>query len=151
MLTTVRLSWNKVLLKTKISVLKQIQSCSEVCIWWIAGSADQASDINLKPRSLNEWFEYVDYVRQRFLPFIDSGDITTVDEIIHLYGNNSLTATPELCVTFLVSDMRATCPLDEMTRVAASVSQSPIYRFQVGVNCCVKWFHVHTVWLRVVE
>jgi len=75
---------------------------------------------------------YDDYIHQRFQPFIDSSDIETVDEILRLYSvNTSAAATPELCVTSLVSDMRATCPLDEMTRVAASVSQSPIFRFQV--------------------
>jgi len=85
------------------------------------------------PKSLNNW-KYVDYVHQRFLPFIDNSDIGTVDEILRLYSINSSTATPELCVTSLVSDMRATCPLDEMARVAASVSRSPIYRFQVREN-----------------
>jgi len=90
------------------------------------------------PRSLNKWFEYDDYVRQRFMPFIARHDVTTVEDIIQLYGVNSSTATPELCVTSLVSDMRATCPLDEMARVAASVSKSPIYRYQVGVSSCVK-------------
>jgi len=86
------------------------------------------------PKSLNRWFEttYVDYVHQRFVPFIDNSDIPAVDEILRLYSVNLSTAvTPELCVTSLVSDMRATCPLDEMARVAASVSQSPVYRYQV--------------------
>jgi len=82
---------------------------------------------------------YIDYVNQCFQPFIDNNDITVayvtdVNEILRLYNIDSSTATPELCVTSLVSDMRATCPLDEMTRVAASVSQSPVYRFQVCGN-----------------
>jgi len=112
-------------------------------MWWFAGSADQASDIKLVPRSLNKW-TYVDYVRQRFLPFTDSSDIT-VDEILRLYGVNSSTTTPEMRVTSLVSDMRSTCPLDEMARVAANVSRSPINRFQVRVNNCVKLFRVRRV------
>jgi len=74
----------------------------------------------------------VDFVRQRFLPFVDSSDIESVSDVLHLYSVNSLTAaTPELSVTSLVSDLRATCPLDEMMRVAASFGHSPVYRFQV--------------------
>jgi len=66
------------------------------------------------------------------MPFIDNYDIEDVDEILRLYSvNSSSTTTPELCVTSLVSDMRATCPLDEMARVVANVSRSPIYRYQV--------------------
>jgi len=66
------------------------------------------------------------------MPFIENYDIEDVSEILRLYSVNwSLTTAPELCVTSLVSDMRATCPLDEMTRVAANVSRSPVYRFQV--------------------
>jgi len=90
--------------------------------------------------------KYIDYVHQRFLPFIENSDIETVGDILQLYSVNSSTATtPELCVTSLVSDVRATCPLDEMARVAASVSQSPIYRFQVCGNGGVKWFYANSL------
>ena len=107
-------------------------------VWWHAGSADQANDVKPMPTSLTEWIKttYVDYVHQRFQPFIDSSDIPNVDEILRLYSIDTSTATPELCATSLVSDMRATCPLDEMARVAANVSQSPVYRFQVCGNIC---------------
>jgi len=103
------------------------------------------------PQTLAKWHvaNYIDYVHQRFMPFIDNYDIEDVDKILRLYSVNTST-TPELCVTSLVSDMRATCPLDEMMRVAANVSQSAIYRFQVQT-------HTHpftgplsrTTWVRV--
>jgi len=107
---------------------------------WYAGSADQASDIKLTPSSLSHWHQmnYVDYIHQRFLPFVATSDIESVDDILRLYGVSSSTAattiTPELCVTSVVSDLRATCPLDEMVRVAAGYSQSPVYRFQVKIK-----------------
>lgn len=67
------------------------------------------------------------------MPFVDNYDIEGIGGILRLYRVNSSSATtPELCVTSLVSDIRATCPLDEMARVAANVSRSPVYRFQVS-------------------
>ena len=92
------------------------------------------------PQTLAKWHvaNYVDYVHQRFMPFIDNYDIEDVDKILRLYSVNTST-TPELCVTSLVSDMRATCPLDEMMRVAANISQSAIYRFQVQTHTPVYW------------
>ena len=88
----------------------------------------------------------MDYVKQRFMPFVENNDIETIDDILRLYSVNSSTAmTPELCVTSMVSDMRATCLLDEMARVAASVSRSPIYRFQVCGNGCMKWFYANSL------
>jgi len=98
------------------------------------------------PRSLNKWYEmkYVDYIKQRFQPFVDNSDIRSVERILRLYSVDlSTAATPELCVTSLVSDIRATCPLDEMARVAASVSQSPLYRFQVCRSSCVRQFYAN--------
>jgi len=101
----------------------------------LLGSSDQASDVEVMAKSLHKWIElkYADYIRQRFVPFVENSDIATADEILRLYSVDSSCSPPEHCVASLVSDMRATCPLDELARVAASVARSPIYRFQVRI------------------
>lgn len=62
-----------------------------------------------------------------------------IEQVYELYNIRSPTSDPELSDATLVSDMRATCPIDEIARVAARASKSPVYRFQV-------WFiNVHCV------
>jgi hypothetical protein len=93
------------------------------------GSAAQATDV----QKLNDWqqYNYVDYVHQRLMSFSD----LDIEQVFQLYDIRSPVSDPELCDATLVSDIRATCPIDEMARVAASASKSPVYRFQVCVGC----------------
>ena len=91
---------------------------------FIAGTAAQASD-----NKLNNWlqYNYLDYVTQRLSSF----DQLDIDQVLQLYNITTEMTDVELCDSTLVSDIRATCPVDEMSRVAANVSKSPVYRYRV--------------------
>jgi hypothetical protein len=89
------------------------------------GSASQATDL-LKLNDMLQ-YNYADYVNQRLMSFSD----VDIEQVYELYGIHSTALDPELCDATLVSDMRATCPIDEMSRVAANASRSSVYRYQV--------------------
>jgi len=90
------------------------------------GSAAQATDVH----KLNDWqqYNYADYVHQRLMSFND----IDIEQVYELYNIRSPASDPKLSDATLVSDIRATCPIDEIARVAAQASKSPVYRFQVG-------------------
>jgi hypothetical protein len=91
----------------------------------LTGSAAQATDL-LKLNDMLQ-YNYADYVNQRLMSFSD----VDISQVYELYDIHSAGLDPELCDATLVSDMRATCPIDEMARVAANASRSPVYRYQV--------------------
>jgi carboxylesterase type B len=90
----------------------------------LISSAAQLTDIMLTPGHLDKW-QVEDYIKQRMQPFTD--DIN-LDDVFDLYP---VSESAEWCITTLVSDMRASCPLDQMAHVAAFNSHSPVYRYQV--------------------
>jgi hypothetical protein len=100
------------------------------CFMMCTGSAAQATDL-LKLNDMLQ-YNYADYVNQRLMSFSD----VDIEPVYELYGIHSADLDPELCDATLVSDMRATCPIDEMARVAANASRSPVYRYQVCSTAC---------------
>ncbi|KAI4880926.1 hypothetical protein NFI96_010190 [Prochilodus magdalenae] len=100
---------------------------------FVVGTTEQETDFSpfLKNISTWTWGDYEWFVREKLLPFGED----VVSKALTLYNSSApcpiVNRCPERLYTTLVSDIRVSCPNNDLAKRAADALKSPVYRYQV--------------------
>lgn len=100
---------------------------------FVVGTTEQETDFSPPVKNISEWTwdDYEWFVKEKLSPFGNA----SVSEALRLYHNSAPCPIndrcPERLYTTLVSDMRVSCPNNDLARRAADVLSSPVYRYIV--------------------
>ncbi|KAM5138306.1 para-nitrobenzyl esterase-like isoform 1-T1 [Mantella aurantiaca] len=100
---------------------------------YVIGTSLQEAEFGPVFANLSKWTEedYRWFVKLRLNTFGGS----VADEALDLYHTSEFCTQPERCVekTYMtmVSDLRASCPNNELAKQAAAALSSPVYRYQI--------------------
>ncbi|XP_018417662.1 PREDICTED: uncharacterized protein LOC108791619 isoform X2 [Nanorana parkeri] len=103
---------------------------------YVIGTTLQETEFAPFFANLSKWTEedYRWFVKLRLNTF----GASLADEALNLYRTLEFCTQPERCVekTYMtmVSDLRASCPNNELAKQAAAALSSPVYRYQVTYN-----------------
>lgn len=100
---------------------------------FVVGTTEQEADYGPVMKNISHWTwgDYEWFVKEKLSPFGN----TSVSEALRLYNSSAPCPIndrcPERLYTTLVSDMRVTCPNNDLARRAADALSSPVYRYIV--------------------
>ncbi|KAB5575094.1 hypothetical protein PHYPO_G00216870 [Pangasianodon hypophthalmus] len=100
---------------------------------FVVGTAEQETDFSPPMKNISTWTwgDYQWFLSEMLRPFGDD----VVSQALRLYNSSSPCPTndrcPERLYTTLVSDMRASCPSNNLAKQAAEALKSPVYRYLV--------------------
>ncbi|XP_063800722.1 para-nitrobenzyl esterase-like isoform X2 [Pseudophryne corroboree] len=110
---------------------KKIKGYSDVP--YVIGTSRQESEFAPMYANISQWTEddYRWFVRQN----LDTFGGTLSEDALSLYPTSEFCTQPERCVEkaymTMVSDLRASCPNNELARQASAALSSPVYRYEV--------------------
>ncbi|KAL1006979.1 hypothetical protein UPYG_G00080110 [Umbra pygmaea] len=100
---------------------------------FLIGTTEQETDFSppYKNISIWTWGDYRWFVREKLGPFGED----LLKDALDLYPDSAFCPTPDRCperaYTTMVSDMKATCPNNDLAARAAVALKSPVYRYVV--------------------
>nr|XP_055030449.1 para-nitrobenzyl esterase-like [Misgurnus anguillicaudatus]XP_055030450.1 para-nitrobenzyl esterase-like [Misgurnus anguillicaudatus]XP_055030451.1 para-nitrobenzyl esterase-like [Misgurnus anguillicaudatus] len=100
---------------------------------FVVGTTEQETDYGRPYENISTWMwgDYQWFVREKLMPF---GENVT-NQALRLYNSSAPCPTrdrcPERLYTTMTSDMKATCPNNDLAKRAAGALKSPVYRYVV--------------------
>ncbi|XP_030622438.1 uncharacterized protein si:ch211-71n6.4 [Chanos chanos] len=100
---------------------------------FLIGTTAQETDFSPPYENMSMWLwgDYQWFVTEKLSPF---GENVT-SQALRLYNSSAPCPTPDRCpeslYTTMVSDMRVTCPMNDLAKRASEALKSPVYRYLV--------------------